>query len=85
VGRKAPIYKHENWVPDPDRGFRGPVFSVTAAKGVIVHTGSTTEYGPLPLGAVYNASKDAMRMYGNILIVEMRPFGVRVETSLLGV
>ena len=57
---------------------------IIAAKGVIVHTGSTAEYGPLPLGAVYNASKAAMSMYANTLRVEMRPFGVRVVDIVTG-
>jgi short-subunit dehydrogenase len=57
---------------------------IIAAKGVIVHTGSTAEYGPLPLGAVYNASKAAMRMYANTLRVEMRPFGMRVVDIVTG-
>lgn len=57
---------------------------IIAAKGMIVNTGSTAEYGPLPLGAVYNASKAAMRMYANTLRVEMRPFGVRVVDIVTG-
>lgn len=52
--------------------------------GVIVNVGSATTLSPLPLLAVYTASKAAVNAFGASLALELAPFGVRVHTILPG-
>jgi NAD(P)-dependent dehydrogenase (short-subunit alcohol dehydrogenase family) len=52
--------------------------------GVVVNVGSAVTYKPVPLLAIYRASKAAVNAYTESLAAEMAPFGVRVHLVLPG-
>lgn len=52
--------------------------------GVIVNVSSSTTLKPLPLLAVYTASKAALNAFIDSLALELEPFGVRVRLVLPG-
>jgi NAD(P)-dependent dehydrogenase (short-subunit alcohol dehydrogenase family) len=52
--------------------------------GVVINVSSATTLAPLPLLAVYTASKAAVNAFGASLALELAPFGVRVHTILPG-
>ena len=53
--------------------------------GVIVNVSSSTTLKPLPMVAVYTASKAALNAFTESLALELEPFGVRVRLVLPGV
>ncbi|KAJ1324725.1 1-acylglycerone phosphate reductase [Microdochium nivale] len=57
---------------------------IITAKGVIATIGSTNEIMFPPFQAAYNASKAAVRAWGNTLRAELKPLGVRVVTVVTG-
>jgi len=52
--------------------------------GVIVNVSSSTTLKPLPLLAVYTASKAALNAFSESLALELQPFNVRVSLVLPG-
>ncbi|MFD3166813.1 SDR family oxidoreductase [Herpetosiphon sp. NSE202] len=52
--------------------------------GVIVNVSSSTTLMPLPMLAVYTASKAALNAFSESLALELEPFGVRVRLVLPG-
>ena len=52
--------------------------------GVIVNVTSSVTYKPLPLLAVYRASKSAVNAFSESLAVEVEQFGIRVRVVLPG-
>lgn len=52
--------------------------------GVIVNVSSSTTLKPLPMLAVYTASKAAMNSFTECLALELQPFNVRVNLVLPG-
>jgi NAD(P)-dependent dehydrogenase (short-subunit alcohol dehydrogenase family) len=52
--------------------------------GVIVNVSSSTTLKPLPMIAVYTASKAAMNAFTESLALELEPFGVRVSLVIPG-
>ncbi|QAT87893.1 putative oxidoreductase [Corallococcus coralloides] len=52
--------------------------------GVIVNVSSGTTLKPLPLLAVYSASKAALNAFTESLALELQPFGVRVSLVIPG-
>jgi NAD(P)-dependent dehydrogenase (short-subunit alcohol dehydrogenase family) len=56
----------------------------TRRSGTIINVTSTATLKPLPLIAVYRASKAAVNALTESLAVEMQPFGVRVHIVLPG-
>ncbi len=52
--------------------------------GVVVNVSSTTTLLPLPMLAVYTASKAALNAFTESLALELEPFGVRVRLVLPG-
>jgi 1-acylglycerone phosphate reductase len=54
------------------------------ARGVVASLGSINQVVLPPYHAAYNASKAALRAWGDTLRVELAPFGVRVVTVVAG-
>lgn len=52
--------------------------------GIVINITSSVTYKPLPLLAVYRASKAAVNAYTETLAVELAPFNVRVHAVLPG-
>ena len=52
--------------------------------GVVMNVSSTTTLKPLPMLAVYTASKAAMNAFTASLALELEPFGVRARLVLPG-
>jgi NAD(P)-dependent dehydrogenase (short-subunit alcohol dehydrogenase family) len=52
--------------------------------GVIVNVTSSVTYRPLPLLAVYTASKAAVNSLSDVVAAEVKPFGIRVHVVLPG-
>ncbi|MEZ4437240.1 MAG: SDR family oxidoreductase [bacterium] len=52
--------------------------------GVVVNVSSSTTLAPLPMLAVYTASKAALNAFTECLALELAPFGVRVRLVLPG-
>ncbi|HEY0777713.1 MAG TPA: SDR family oxidoreductase [Gemmatirosa sp.] len=52
--------------------------------GVVVNVSSSTTLLPLPMLAVYTASKAALNAFTESLVLELEPFGVRVRLVLPG-
>ncbi|EIM89235.1 NAD-P-binding protein [Stereum hirsutum FP-91666 SS1] len=50
----------------------------------IILVGSQAGIAPVPFGAAYNASKAALISFGDTLRVELKPFGIKVITTVLG-
>ncbi|KAL4909238.1 hypothetical protein BDW74DRAFT_174438 [Aspergillus multicolor] len=55
-----------------------------ASKGTVVNNASLAGIVHVPWGAFYNASKAAVRMYGESLRLEVAPLGVKVVTVMTG-
>jgi len=52
--------------------------------GTIVNVTSSVTLAPLPLLAIYTASKAAVNALGDSMAIELEPFGIRVRTVLPG-
>jgi len=52
--------------------------------GVIVNVSSSVTLAPLPLLAIYTASKAAVNALGDSMAIELEPFGIRVRTVMPG-
>lgn len=76
-----------------DTNVYGPMRMVTTffpllsqSKGVIVNIASTAGVAlPFVWAGVYSATKSALLGYGDVLRVEVKPFGIRVMTVVAGV
>ncbi|KAK1780214.1 hypothetical protein QBC45DRAFT_409372 [Copromyces sp. CBS 386.78] len=55
-----------------------------AAKGLIINIASLAAITPYVFGSVYCASKGAVVSYSRTLRLELKPFGVRVMTTMTG-
>jgi 1-acylglycerone phosphate reductase len=55
-----------------------------AAKGTVINNGSILSLLNLPYSSIYCASKAAITMFGEVLRIEMAPFGVNVVTIITG-
>ncbi|KAF8205543.1 NAD-P-binding protein [Mycena galopus ATCC 62051] len=57
---------------------------ISSGKACIVNTGSVAALGSTPFLSSYNASKAALRSFGNTLRIELAPFNVRVLDLMAG-
>lgn len=55
-----------------------------AAKGTIVNNASVAAITPVPYQGIYNASKAAVMMLGDVLASELRPFEIKTITLMTG-
>ncbi|OJJ64554.1 hypothetical protein ASPSYDRAFT_26545 [Aspergillus sydowii CBS 593.65] len=56
-----------------------------ASKGTLVNNASLAGVLHVPWGSFYNASKAAVRMYSEVLRLEVAPLGVKVITVMTGI
>ncbi|KAJ7811634.1 NAD-P-binding protein [Mycena olivaceomarginata] len=57
---------------------------IAAGKATVVNTGSVASVIPTPFLSSYNATKAALRSFGNTLRIELAPFNIRVVDLMTG-
>ncbi|KAJ7264912.1 NAD-P-binding protein [Mycena haematopus] len=57
---------------------------IASGKACVVNTGSVAAVVPTPFLSSYNASKAALRSFGNTLRIELAPFNIRVVDLMTG-
>ncbi|KAF8205555.1 NAD-P-binding protein [Mycena galopus ATCC 62051] len=57
---------------------------ISAGKACVVNTGSVAAVVPTPFLSYYNASKAALRSFGNTLRIELAPFNIRIVDLMTG-
>ncbi|KAJ7264911.1 NAD-P-binding protein [Mycena haematopus] len=57
---------------------------ISSGKACVVNTGSVAALSSTPFFSSYNASKAALRSFGNTLRVELAPFNIRVVDLMAG-
>ncbi|KAF7363983.1 NADPH-dependent 1-acyldihydroxyacetone phosphate reductase [Mycena sanguinolenta] len=57
---------------------------IASGKGCVVNTGSLASVIPTPYLSHYNATKAALRAFGNTLRIELAPFNIKVVDLMTG-
>lgn len=93
VGRFAPIQdlSVEDWQDVIDTNLTGAFFTVKAAipalsasKGYIITLSSLAGKNPLPSGGAYNASKFGLNGLSEVMMLDLRPLGIKVTQIMPG-